>query len=388
MSDDILRDLERATIADPKDASVKDRLLRTRVRAGLGWYGERLPDASCGCTLQVSDEQNVYQLKIHKSDHNPMRLEFVYVEGGLMKCPICNGDGFHRYRGGDSSGTAPCELCFGTGRHKLDPFYIGRFPIMWRDWFGFAGCPIPPPFPDYVAWTEILERHPVFNVSSVDSSKFCDWAGGRLPTDIEWMWAAFGGKCDCGCPGVDHRGAFGGKAPGPECSRCSCTRFKQQPYPWGSKVPGPMLANVIGCSNEDCHDGAELDSNGDLAGGCGWCHGRASEPAESTAPVVDLRCDRWPICCSDHIGVKGDRSGHAPRLVPARFGGASWCGAHDMVGQVYEWLVGEPSVGGAPSQSGFVGGFGYRGRDDAFRTHMVQEAYDDHGFRIALSAKS
>ncbi len=151
--------------------------------------------------------------------------------------------------------------------------------LQW--WFGVLGAGWHAPFGPG-STTRGREEHPVTHVSWNDAAAYCRWAGGRLPTETEWEYAARGGLPgaryawgDELMPGGAHRcNIFQGRFPDEDTGEDGFTA----PAPVDSYAPnGFGLFNVCGNVWEWCQDMWSPDSRAAtnarvMRGGSYLCH--------------------------------------------------------------------------------------------------------------------
>jgi sulfatase modifying factor 1 len=152
-------------------------------------------------------------------------------------------------------------------RHKVritQGFWINKMEVTAKSYNEFSRAtkaPMPEPTKTNRDW--LLRANPVTKISWYSAKSFCEWVGGRLPTEAEWEYAARGGLSDLVYPwgdSIDHDKAnyFGRSNKKDPSMRDQWNEFASAPG--GSFDPNPWgLMDVAGNVREWVADWYQAD---------------------------------------------------------------------------------------------------------------------------------
>jgi len=170
-------------------------------------------------------------------------------------------------RGEFVAGSAEEDEGGGTFRVQLPAFYIAEYPVTNAQYRRFVEAtghqpPNQADLSDAAVWAggdfplEVAD-HPVVCVSWDDAAAYCEWAGLRLPTELEWEKAARGtdGRLYPWGDDWDETRCRNSNEvfDKPGVTTCSVTEYPQGRGPWGV---AHMAGNVWQWCSEPAEEGA------------------------------------------------------------------------------------------------------------------------------------
>jgi formylglycine-generating enzyme required for sulfatase activity len=152
-----------------------------------------------------SSEPGRYRRPAPRIRENPKDgLKYVWIPPGTFMMGCSPGD-----RGCNDNETPSHRVAISKG------FWMGQTEVTvgaFRRFRSSYGMPPPPRFDP--GWAN--DDMPIINVSWDDARDWCRWAGGRLPTEAEWEYAARGGSTEARYGNIDriawHRNNSGNRA--------------------------------------------------------------------------------------------------------------------------------------------------------------------------------
>ncbi len=143
-------------------------------------------------------------------------------------------------------------------------FWLGRTEVTVGAYRRFRDHPSKlPPAPSFnLDWRD--DAQPMVNVSRADAARFCEWAGARLPTEIEWEYAARAEIRSSLPPSIPEKAWFADSSGG-------------RAHPVGLKEPNAFgLYDMLGNASEWVAQRPDLPAGRGARRGGSWNHATRS----------------------------------------------------------------------------------------------------------------